>query len=111
VIAYGAGGTLVELLADVSFRIHPLTSCDVEDMIGEVRSSKLLYGFRGTKPSDVDALKEIIQRVSALLEACPEIVELDINPVKVLERGAAVVDARVRVEKVAPTVASRRIAY
>ncbi|HSP34010.1 MAG TPA: acetate--CoA ligase family protein, partial [Thermoanaerobaculia bacterium] len=111
VVVYGAGGTLVELLADISFRIHPITDVDAGEMVEEVRCSKLLRGFRGAKPSDIESLKEIMLRVSALLEICPEIRELDINPLKVLEQGAVVVDARVRVETVPPAPPSRRIAY
>jgi len=111
VVVYGAGGTLVELLADISFRIHPLTDIDADDMVGEVRCSKLLQGYRGSKPSDVAALKDVMLRVSALLEICPEIRELDINPLKVLEQGALVVDARVRVEAMKHAPPSRRIAY
>ena len=110
-VVYGAGGTLVELLSDVAFRIHPLTDADVEDMLREVRWSKLLAGFRGTPPSDVKALEEILLRVSALISICPEIRELDINPVKILERGAAAVDARVKVEPLTHLPPSRRIAY
>ncbi|HUP59983.1 MAG TPA: GNAT family N-acetyltransferase [Thermoanaerobaculia bacterium] len=110
-VVYGAGGTLVELLSDVAFRIHPLTDADVDDMLHEVKWSKLLEGFRGAPPSDVPALKDILMRLSALLTLCPEIRELDINPVKVLPNGAAAVDARVRVEAVAPVAPTRRIAY
>lgn len=110
-VVYGAGGTLVELLSDVAFRIHPLTDADVEDMLREVRWSKLLEGYRGSPPSDVPALRDVLERVSALLTVCPEIRELDINPVKVLPNGAAAVDARVRVEAVEPAPPTRRIAY
>jgi len=111
VVAYGAGGTLVELMNDVSFRIHPLNDVDVEDMIDEVRWSKLLQGFRGAPPCDVAALKDVILRLSELLRLCPEIRDLDINPLKVLPRGAISVDARIRVEAVVPRPPSRRIAY
>jgi len=111
VVAYGAGGTLVELMNDVSFRIHPLNDVDVEDMIDEVRWSKLLLGFRGAPPCDVPALKDVILRLSELLRLCPEIRDLDINPLKVLPRGAIAVDARVRVEAVVHRPPSRRIAY
>jgi acetyltransferase len=110
-VVYGAGGTLVELLSDVAFRIHPLTDTDVDDMLHEVRWSKLLEGFRGAPPSDVPALKEVLMRLSALLTLCPEIRELDINPLKVLPNGAAIVDARIRVEAIAPAAPTRRIAY
>jgi acetyl coenzyme A synthetase (ADP forming)-like protein len=111
VVVYGAGGTLVELLSDVAFRIHPLADEDVDDMVREVRWSKLLAGFRGTPPSDVEALKNVLLRLSALLTVCPEIRELDINPLKVLASGAVAVDARIRVDAITPSAPTRRIAY
>jgi acyl-CoA synthetase (NDP forming) len=110
-VMYGAGGTLVELLSDVAFRIHPVTDTDVDDMLHEVRWSKLLEGFRGAPPSDVPALKDVLMRLSALLTICPEIRELDINPLKALPNGAAVVDARVRIDAVSPAAPTRRISY
>ena len=95
----------------MALRIHPLTDVDAADMIADVRWSKMLEGFRGAPPSDVPALREIILRLSELISICPEIRELDINPLKVLEQGAIAVDARVRVERVVPGPPSRRIAY
>ncbi|MGZ7080015.1 MAG: bifunctional acetate--CoA ligase family protein/GNAT family N-acetyltransferase, partial [Thermoanaerobaculia bacterium] len=111
IVAYGAGGTLVELLADVAFRILPLTDVDIDDMISQSRVSKLLAGVRGSLPADVPALKDIISRVAALLGVCPEIRELDINPVMVLGKGVSAVDARIRVEAIVPGPPSRRVAY
>jgi len=111
VLVYGAGGTLVELLSDVAFRIHPITELDAEDMLAEVRCTKLLHGFRGAAPADIEAVKETLARVSALISICPEIQELDLNPLKVLERGAVAVDARIRIEPCAEAEPSRRIAY
>ncbi|HEX9160274.1 MAG TPA: GNAT family N-acetyltransferase [Thermoanaerobaculia bacterium] len=111
VVVYGAGGTLVELLGDISFRIHPLSDADTDDMVREVRFSRLLDGYRGSPKSDKEALKDVILRVSMLLEVCPEIRELDINPLKVLEHGAMIVDARVKIEAVVPRPPTRRIAY
>jgi acyl-CoA synthetase (NDP forming) len=110
-IAYGSGGTLVELVSDVAFRLHPLTDRDVTEMIDEVRGSALLRGFRGAPLADEASLRDLILRVSALVEACPEVREMDLNPVKVLVKGASVVDARVRVERPSPPPVSRRIAY
>lgn len=110
-VVYGAGGTLVELLSDVAFRIHPLTDTDVDDMLREVRWSKLLDGFRGAPPSDIPALKDVLMRLSALLSVCPEIREFDINPVKVLTVGAAAVDARIRIEPMTYAAPTRRISY
>ena len=111
VVVCGAGGTLVELIADTSFRVQPITDVDAATMIDEIRSSKLLRGFRGAPPGDEAALRQILMRVSALIDVCPELRELDINPVKVLERGAIVVDARARLEAIVPGPPSRRIAY
>jgi len=110
-IVYGSGGTLVELLADVAFRLHPLTDADVEAMLDEVRGTALLRGYRGAPPADEAALKDLLLRLSALVEACPEVREIDLNPVKVLDRGVRVVDARVRVERKPVLPPSRRIAY
>jgi acyl-CoA synthetase (NDP forming) len=111
VIATGAGGTLVELLDDVAFRLHPLTDTDPEAMLSGLRCMKLFRGFRGSKPADIAALHNAILRVSALLEICPEIRELDLNPIKVRTSGALTVDARFRVEQPAQTQPSLRIAY
>ena len=111
VLAFGAGGTLVELLSDVAFRIHPITEGDAEDMIQQVRVSRILAGIRGAAPSDVPALREALMRLSAMIAVCPEIQELDINPMKVLEKGVVALDARVRVERTVTPPPSRRIAY
>jgi acetyl coenzyme A synthetase (ADP forming)-like protein len=110
-VAFGAGGTLVEVLSDVAFRIHPLSANDADDMIREVRCSRLFSGVRGARRADVGAVHEAILRLSALLDVCPEITELDINPLRVLEKGVIALDARVRVEQRPPTPPSRRISY
>jgi acyl-CoA synthetase (NDP forming) len=110
-VLYGSGGILVELLNDVAFRIHPLTDADVREMINEVKGTALLRGYRGSQPADEAALSELILRVSALLEICPQIQEMDANPVKVLEAGVIVVDARVRVDRLVEPPPTRRIAY
>ncbi len=80
-------------------------------MISEVRSAQLLEGYRGGEPGDVPALREALLRVSALIEDVPEIVEMDLNPVKVGTPGSGVVvvDARIRVRRVhGPFVPTRR---
>lgn len=96
-VAYGLGGTLVDLIQDVGLRLAPLTKGDIADMLDEVRGTKLLRGYRGAPPADEAKVQEILARLSALLDICPEIEEVDFNPVIVLEHGAIVVDARVRV--------------
>ncbi|MFQ5948013.1 MAG: GNAT family N-acetyltransferase [Acidimicrobiia bacterium] len=101
-IAFGLGGLFVELVGDIAFRIHPLTDIDAAEMVGGVRTAPLLEGYRGGPPGDVAALEEALLRISALVEALPEVVELDLNPVKVLPPGdgVRVVDARARVRAV-----------
>jgi acetyl coenzyme A synthetase (ADP forming)-like protein len=111
IVTCGSGGVLVELLEDYAFRLHPLTAADATEMIDELRAARLLRGFRGAAPLDEAALENVVLRVSSLLSVCPEIQELDINPVKVLETGACAVDARVRVGKESPRPATRRIHY
>ena len=100
-ILCGLGGVLVELMKDVSFRLPPVSDLDAEEMIGKLRCERLLQGYRGAPPGDRQALIATIQRVSALVEAVPEILELDLNPVKVLPpgKGAVVVDGRMRIAR------------
>jgi len=102
VIVCGSGGTAVELTNDVSVRVTPVTDHDAGDMVRSLRSFPLLDGYRGRPKADVGALEDLILRIAALVEAHPEIAELDCNPVMVLASGAVVVDARIRVEAVTP---------
>jgi acetyl coenzyme A synthetase (ADP forming)-like protein len=101
-VACGAGGTLVELVKDVSVRLSPLTQRDAASMLRELRSFPLLDGYRGAPPCDIGALEGVLLRVSALAEDYPQIAEMDCNPVIVSASGAVVVDARVRVGPAAP---------
>jgi acetate---CoA ligase (ADP-forming) len=98
-VVCGLGGTLVEVLHDVAFRLTPVTDLDAVDMLAKLRSSRLLDGYRGAPPADREALMAVILRVSALVEAVPELRERDLNPVKVLPPGksAVVVDGRMRI--------------
>ena len=99
-IVFGLGGVFVELIGDVAFRIHPLTEVDVREMIADVKSARLLEGYRGGEPGDIDAVVDALLRVSALVEDLPEVFEMDLNPVKVGKPGSGVrvVDARIRVK-------------
>ena len=103
VVLCGSGGTLVELLRDTACRLTPLTSRAAQEMVNETRAAALLRGFRGAKPADEAAFIDVLVRTSALVVACPEIVELDFNPVIVTPSGAIVVDARIRVSRPAVT--------
>lgn len=97
-IVFGLGGVFVELIGDVAFRINPLTDLDADDMIQSVKSARLLEGYRGAEPGDVEAVKNALLRVSAMIEDLPELAEMDMNPIKVGPPGAGVrvVDARIR---------------
>ena len=98
-IAFGLGGIHVEALQDVVFRITPLTDVDADEMIRSIRGYRLLAGHRGRPPADLEAIKDVLLRISRLVEELPEIAELDINPLKAREPGAGcvILDARIRV--------------
>lgn len=98
-VGFGLGGVFVELIGDVAFRIQPVTDVDAEEMIAEVRSARLLEGYRGAEPGDVRAVKDTILRVAQLVEDVPQIEEMDLNPVIVRRPGdgVVVVDVRIRV--------------
>lgn len=97
----GIGGTAVELYKDVAFRIVPLSDVDANEMLEQLRGKALLDGFRGAPAADRAVLIEVIQRIAALVEIVPELVELDLNPVIVLPpgHGAIAADARIRLAR------------
>jgi acyl-CoA synthetase (NDP forming) len=94
-VMFGLGGIFVELYRDVAFRIVPLAERDAREMIREVKGLALLTGFRGRPPGDLEAIVRILLRVSRLAAECPEIAEVDLNPIVIYERGALLLDARV----------------
>jgi len=98
VLMFGLGGILVELLKDVSFRIIPIIKEDATEMIGELKGSPLLKGYRGQQPADVAFLEDMLLKVSDFVEQHPEVKELDLNPVFAYKDGAVAVDARVILE-------------
>ena len=95
-IMFGMGGIYTELFKDAVFRIHPLSDIDAQEMVRSIKAYQLLEGWRGASPSDIKALEELLLRVSAMVEDFPQIMEMDLNPLKALEHGYAVVDARIR---------------
>jgi acetyl coenzyme A synthetase (ADP forming)-like protein len=98
-IVCGTGGVLIEVIADSQCRLHPVTDRDADEMIAGLKGIKLLRGFRGGAAADVAAFRQAILRVSALVEICPEIEELDVNPLAVLPSGVSALDVRVRVRQ------------
>ncbi len=101
-LLFGLGGIHVEVLRDVSFRVAPVSRREAAGMIRQIRAYPLLAGFRGGEPADEEAIVEGILRVSRLSLECPEIVELDINPVMVLPkgRGLTAIDCRMSIGEV-----------
>jgi acetyltransferase len=98
VLMFGLGGTAVEVLDDVSFRVPPISRLDAEQMIKEVKAHKILEGIRGKKMADIEAIIDIIMKLSHLsLTLKDSVAELDINPLIVFEKGkgAKAVDALV----------------
>ncbi|MEH6579886.1 MAG: acetate--CoA ligase family protein [Amphritea sp.] len=99
VLMFGLGGIFVEILKDVAFRAIPLNRDDAGSMIDQIKARKILEGARGEAAVDKEALIELLLKVSAIVEAHPEIAELDLNPVIAYDDGYAVVDARVIVDQ------------
>ncbi|MBX7103503.1 MAG: acetate--CoA ligase family protein [Gemmataceae bacterium] len=97
-IMFGLGGIHVEVLADVCFRIAPLSDHDAAEMVRSIRGYRLLEGYRGHPRCDVAALERMLLDLSGLVEAVPVIAELDFNPVMALAEGSGtvIVDARIR---------------
>ena len=98
-IMFGLGGIYVEVLKDVVFRVAPFGKQEAHDMIREIRAFPLLAGARGEKPADLEAIEEALLRLVQLVTDFPEIVEMDINPLKVGEggQGAVAIDARITI--------------
>jgi acetyltransferase len=101
---FGLGGTLVELLKDVSFRLAPMWKVTAEQMVHEIKAFKVLDGYRGTPKCDINAVVDTILRMAALAVNHPEVAEFDINPLIVHAegKGASVADSRVMLRKKQP---------
>jgi acetyltransferase len=98
VMMFGLGGVFVEILKDVVFRAIPLTRADGFEMLDAIKAKKILEGVRGAKPVDREALVDLLMKISALVQAHPEITEIDLNPVFAHDDGYTVVDARMILE-------------
>ena len=98
-LMFGIGGILVELLEDVSFRIAPITEYDAKEMITEIKGFPILDGYRGKPKADIDAIVEVLMKISDLVTKYEEINEMDLNPVFIYEKGLICVDARIILTK------------
>ncbi len=95
VVMFGLGGVFVEVLRDVSFRVAPISEEEAYEMLGELKGSIVLNGYRGIPSVDKLSLVKIILKVAEILDENPEIDSLDLNPVMSYTSGALVVDARI----------------
>lgn len=93
-IMFGFGGIFVELFKDVSFRIAPLTTNDAREMVLSTKAGKLLQGYRGERAKDIDAIVDVILKLSQIAIDFREIEEIEINPLLVLEKGVLALDGR-----------------
>lgn len=95
VVMFGLGGIFVEVLKDVAFRIAPFPRSEAFDMVKEIHAYPILRGIRGKKGIDIGSIADTIMRVSQLSLDFPEIMEIDINPLKVFQKGSVAVDVRI----------------
>ncbi|MDJ0523168.1 MAG: GNAT family N-acetyltransferase [Planctomycetota bacterium] len=103
-VAFGLGGIHVEVLGDVVFRVAPITDKDAVEMVGSIRGRKLLEGYRGHAAADEEAIRDVLLRISRLVDEVPEIDDLDINPMLAMApgEGCRILDARIHLSE--PTV-------
>ena len=95
VVMFGLGGIFVELFKDVVFRVAPITVEEALAMIRSIKGYKMLTGYRGKPAEDIDALAKAIVDVGRVMLSCPEVAEVDLNPIMVYERGITSLDARI----------------
>jgi acyl-CoA synthetase (NDP forming) len=101
VVSFGVSGPLTELMGDRSYRIPPMHSGDASDMVREIRSAPLLFGYRGSEQVDVPAVEDLLLRVAQLKNDLPHVRSLELDLVLVGTAGATVLNAVGRVEPVA----------
>jgi len=101
VVMIGLGGIYVEVMKDVSFRAAPVSRRAARDMIADLRSYPLLLGVRGESRKDIDAIADVIVILSQLIHACPEITDIEVNPLIAYDhgKGTRTVDMRILLQK------------
>lgn len=99
-VMVGLGGVHTDLLGDRTFRAVPVADRDAAAMWRELRAAPLLTGYRGMPAMDTDALEQVLLRVARLAEECPEVSELDLNPVVAVPSGVAALDVKLKLQPV-----------
>ncbi len=99
-IMFGLGGSFVEIFKDVSFRLAPLVREDAINMIEEIKGYRILKGYRGQASYDISSIADYLLKLSQLVTDFPEIKEMDLNPIKVLEDGKGLIalDAKISID-------------
>ena len=98
-IFFGLGGIFIEVLKDVQSALAPISAAEAKEALTKLRGYKILQGVRGQEAVNLDLYADQIARVSALVQAAPEIAEMDLNPLLGNPRYVTAVDARIRLEK------------
>ncbi len=98
-IFFGLGGIFIEVLKDVQSALAPISAAEAKEALTKLRGYKILQGVRGQEAVNIDLYADQIARVSALVQAAPEIAEMDLNPLLGNPRYVTAVDARIRLEK------------
>jgi acyl-CoA synthetase (NDP forming) len=101
IVMFGLGGIYVEVMKDVAFRAFPLSNNEALDMIGQVHSYPLLLGVRGETRKDIDSIADTIIKVGTILQKCPDITDIEINPLVAYSQGEGVraIDVRILLSK------------
>ena len=98
VLTFGMGGTLVELMKDVTLRILPVSEEEIRVMVREIHGYPMIQGYRGSKPRDEETLVQVMWAINRFFAENTNVVEFDINPVRLYESGACIVDARIFID-------------
>ncbi|HTR33374.1 MAG TPA: GNAT family N-acetyltransferase [Gaiellaceae bacterium] len=106
-VAFGPGGTLAELIGSARFALAPVTDVDVQLALTSGKAGRLVAGWRGSPPADTAAVADVLYRLSQLAVDLPEVAELDLNPILAGPDGCVAVDARVRLQPVDQTTATK----
>jgi acetyltransferase len=97
IVMFGLGGIYVEVMKDVAFRAAPLSAREARDMISDIRSYPLLLGVRGEKRKEIDGIVDVAMKLGAFVDKCPDITDIEINPLVVYEHGQGVKAVDVRI--------------
>lgn len=94
-VMFGLGGIFIEIMKDVTFRVAPITTEEAKRMMREVKTYRLLEGYRGQEPADIETLAKILETTSKIMVENEEINQIDLNPIITWKKGAKIADAKI----------------